>query len=535
MEQRDSEANAVIVSDSVLPDRNFKLADATWPYVATRTSATSVRERVLAAWPRVVVGATFLLVTILASWNLAAYPSPWFDEGINLQAARNLALSGRYGLMYSGELRPFDVQMTTGPTVIGPVAVVFKQFGVGVLQGRLVMLAFVLLAALGMYLAARLLYGPTVAWITLLVLCATARAGPATTRDVVGEIAALAFLFWGIVAFAIARRSGRASLYAAAGLLFGLTVLTKAQFGLVLPALFVAWLLTRGQQGGFCARHLCLVLATAIAPLALWQLFQVSFFGLDAYVAHIRDQSTEVSISAVSVPLGKAYESVRHLFFSYLAPLGMIGLLYVWLAALSGGVRRMVAERLILQVFGLAWLAWFVGLSMGYDRYAVPLLAICSVFVAVFYRDLMASLRFETTAGSAVDMHPLRTAVALLLASPLAVGIALQLLAVGRPPEATTYEMAAIINQQVAPTAVTESYEWQLDVLSDRPFHHPPPFVPPKPYTMPPTDYLVDGPWSKMFELYDQELEQHNYHLIASVGLYDLYQRDEVAQARGAP
>jgi hypothetical protein len=95
--------------------------------------------------------------------------------------------------------------------------------------------------------------------------------------------------------------------------------------------------------------------------------------------------------------------------------------------------------------------------------------------------------------------------------------------------------MAAIINQQVQPTAVTESYEWQLDVLSDRPFHHPPPFVPPNPYTMPPTAYLVDGPWSKMFELYDQELAQHDYRLIARVGQYDLYQRDGVAAATTTP
>jgi hypothetical protein len=50
----------------------------------------------------------------LASWSLTALPQPWYDEGVNLQAAANLAHGACYGLRYddAGALHPFDVQLT---------------------------------------------------------------------------------------------------------------------------------------------------------------------------------------------------------------------------------------------------------------------------------------------------------------------------------------------------------------------------------------------------------------------------------------
>src|SRR3982074_1376355 len=84
-----------------------------------------------------------VLVVLLATWHLTSFPAAWYDEGINLQAARNLAQSGQYGLVYEDHApRPFDLQLTTGPTVIGPVAAVFGMFGVGLRQGRVVMLVY---------------------------------------------------------------------------------------------------------------------------------------------------------------------------------------------------------------------------------------------------------------------------------------------------------------------------------------------------------------------------------------------------------
>ena len=38
--------------------------------------------------------------------------------------------------------------------------------------------------------------------------------------------------------------------------------------------------------------------------------------------------------------------------------------------------------------------------------------------------------------------------------------------------------------------------------------------------------YLVDGPSSKVSQLYRRELAQHRYTLLASFGPYDLYRRE---------
>jgi hypothetical protein len=86
--------------------------------------------------------------------------------------------------------------------------------------------------------------------------------------------------------------------------------------------------------------------------------------------------------------------------------------------------------------------------------------------------------------------------------------------------------MGALMTQEVEPQASIESLEWELDVLTDRVFHHPPPFVPAIPYSVPiSTTYLVDGPASKATQLYVGELEQNPYDHLAGVGPYDLYRR----------
>src|SRR6185436_3800685 len=153
-------------------------------------------------------------------------------------------------------------------------------------QARLVMLGYTLLTAFGLYRLAGTLYGATVAALAVLVLCAAEGAGPASTRAVVGEIAALAYLTWGCVCFVRARRGGRRRADLAAGLLFGLAVVTKGQFGLLVPALIGTWLLTRRNAGGFAVARLAVVLIAFVTPIAMWQLVQLASLGLTGYVEH---------------------------------------------------------------------------------------------------------------------------------------------------------------------------------------------------------------------------------------------------------
>ena len=338
-------------------------------------------------WPLAPAGA-LLLVALLATWNLSAYPRSYYDEGINLHAARNLAHSGRYGLVYSRELRPFDVQLTTGPTVIAPAAVAFKAFGIGLAQGRAVMAAYLLLAAGGLFWVGTQLYGRTVGTVALLVLAASDNATPAEARFVVGEAAALAFILWGAALFASARAAGRVSGHLGAGLLFGLAILTKAQFGL-LPLLLVAlWLITRGRPGGFALRHLLLLLVALATPLALWQLYQLSALGPAGYAELIGQTRDVARVSSTVPPLRRTPEAMIYLLSAFPATLAVVGLAYVWLLLTRQDWRSQPAEHLLLPGLALVTLVWYAGLSMGWTRLITPTVAIASLFVAKLFCDL---------------------------------------------------------------------------------------------------------------------------------------------------
>ncbi len=483
----------------------------------------------------------FALVVLLAFSDLTVSPPPWYDEGQNLQVARNLARTGAYALSYSADdVRPFD--LTTGPTVIGPVALVFKTIGVGIAQGRAVMVLYVLLFGAAMYATASALYGPPVGILALLIWCASERANPMSIREVVGEGAALAYLFWATFVFARAQRVRTRWTYVVAGGLFGLAILTKGQFALVVGAIVGAWLVTRARPEGFALRDLLLLLSALVLPLIAWQLYQFALLGPAAFIGLLDNQSRTVSVSSITGLLGSVTYGAQYFQRAPVAALTLVGLVFVLLAALHKDPRRERPERLILPLFALVWLAWYLALSTGYDRYTGPLVATCSLFLAVLVHYAAAGVGVERAeeqadkgaAASVIwrwpNLGPLGLTVTLLVLVPVGLGLGARLALIARPPAAEAQQIADLIEQQVAPTAVTESLEWQLDVLVERDFHHPPPFVPKIPYEVPSTtSYLIDGPWSKLFGVYAHELEQHTYRRVGEMGEYELYARVSAA------
>jgi 4-amino-4-deoxy-L-arabinose transferase-like glycosyltransferase len=455
--------------------------------------------------------ATLLLLVLLGVWHFSAAPPTWYDEGVNLQAARNLARSGQYGLEYEpGKISLFDVQLTTGPTVIVPVSLVFKVWQVGLTQGRVVMLAFVLLAALGLYLVGRLLYSHAVGLLAVLVLCGMEAAAPSRVRDVVGEIAALAFTFWGLALLCLARGRG-ATWYMGAGLLLGLAVLSKGQFALLAPAVIGTWLVSRLalKPSSFTSvRSLAALLVSMALPIIGWQAYQLLSLGLAEFQAHLQGQSAAVSVSAGVPFLSATVSNAELLLSARLAVLALIAMLYVGLREARG-----LGERLILPGFAVLWLVWFLAFSVGYERYTVPWLTVCSLLVAVLAWDL-----------GRISGSVLRGAALALVLLPVALGVIANLRSLAQPQNSFAREIATIISTDLDPSATTESLEWELDVLTEHPFHHPPPFVPHVPYSVPRTvRYLVDGPASKATLLYVNDKQQFVH--IASAGPYDLYRR----------
>jgi len=76
-------------------------------------------------WALVVVAAA--AVVFLAVYRLADYPITWFDEGSHLHVPKALSSLGVYADYSSDGLRYFGPTLGVGPTVMLPIAAVFKK------------------------------------------------------------------------------------------------------------------------------------------------------------------------------------------------------------------------------------------------------------------------------------------------------------------------------------------------------------------------------------------------------------------------
>ena len=135
-----------------------------------------------------------LCVLILTGsfYNLANYPTIWWDEAIFSETAANLVQHGRYAFTVQSpnQLNDLDFRISAGPAVILPVALAYKLLGVSLLSGRLVAGAYLVFTFLALFLGARRLWGP----VTALLAVALALLGTDVFfwgRSVLGDIPAL--------------------------------------------------------------------------------------------------------------------------------------------------------------------------------------------------------------------------------------------------------------------------------------------------------------------------------------------------------
>lgn len=88
------------------------------------------------------IAATIPLFVLFVYTSLLFYTnSISFDESYNLQVPVNLATHGLYasnGGQFDSQLKEFDPFISTGPTLLVPIALMFKVFGTGVWQYRVI-------------------------------------------------------------------------------------------------------------------------------------------------------------------------------------------------------------------------------------------------------------------------------------------------------------------------------------------------------------------------------------------------------------
>jgi 4-amino-4-deoxy-L-arabinose transferase-like glycosyltransferase len=486
---------------------------------------------------RLGIVALFALALLLTLVNLPYAPRTWFDEGSHLHVPETLLRYGVYADISSEGFRYYGPTVGVGPTVMLPITLVFQFAGVGLVQGRIVIVAYFVIAVLAFYALARRIAGPRVALLALALMLAsrTVRYEGMIEygRQVLGEVPGIAFLLLGMLAWsaAVAQRQSatidRSTLYAAlAGLAFGLALVTKNQFVLIVPPmlLLVALLDWRYYKIGSWPMRL-LPVCIACACFGIWMLIQLQFLGPGSFAANLA-QTRQAAGGAIFVfDFAATRRALIYLVESY-AGLLVPALAYgLWRCRQRNAAALILLPTILLPVL---WLCWYV-VSLGWPRYALPAVVFSALAIAVLVRDGFVWLR---SCGQSRLAWVLAGYVALVIAVPMALSARV----VFSPVDAAQ-RMAAYMNSTLPNEAIVETWEPEMAVFTDHNFHYPPielldvavrntwldgqPLVYDGLAARPP--YVLVGGFGGWVGIYDVDVLDSEYELLYSADPYALY------------
>lgn len=495
-----------------------------------------------------VVGVLVLLALVF--FHLDRWPATWFDEGSHLHVPKTLVTEGVYADRSSEGYRYFGPTLGVGPTVMLPVALAFEVAGVGLLQARLV-IALYLLATLALFfVVGRKLAGTRLAVIALVLLVSLRGASTLEYgREVLGEVPALFFLIAGLALwFGGGEKPGYTRLILA-GLAFGLAIVTKSQFLLVIgPGLLLAWIANLIYYRSASLRYFIVPGVVAVAIVAVWQAYQVLYLGPSTWQENFALLRAASAGAAFVFSPAIMRASLRQLFG-----------LDVFLGLLPLFVGYGVLKALPRSRDGLRWgvlislivcnIIWYLVASIGWIRYTYLGLALACLCGAALFDDLFGAVRWEWSNwfASLRKGQSLTTSVrvALLAAAGLAVIVALPLALtvrdVVRAPEQPAAAMAAVMNDRVPLNAVVETWEPEMGFLTDHDYHYPPsgmldkavrqvwlggePVADQYDFRTEKPAYVLVGAFGAYTGAYPVERLTQNYKEVAKQGAYTLYER----------
>ncbi|MEP6989074.1 MAG: glycosyl transferase, partial [Chloroflexota bacterium] len=174
----------------------------------------------------ILIGLVVLVSLFLLLYHLSDFPRPWYDEGSHLHVAKNFALNGVYADSSSEGYRPFGPAIGVGPTVMLPVAALFRAFGVSIPLARLVIVVYSILTLLTLYvMMMRFVSWPYGLLAVILLLTVPAIGYLYYSRTVVGEIPGTFFFLLGLALWLHPRGRTIAGLVGV-GVLIGLSTIT---------------------------------------------------------------------------------------------------------------------------------------------------------------------------------------------------------------------------------------------------------------------------------------------------------------------
>jgi hypothetical protein len=432
---------------------------------------------------RLVLFGLFVIAAFLLLYNLEFSPRPWHDEGAALSVSKTLVEDGVYAVRNLDEYQTFGPVQSVGPTVLLPVALSFRLFGVSLAHGRVVVALYSLLTLVAFYALASKLFGDRTALLAVaLLLGSHAAQFLHLGRQVLGEVPALGFFLGGCLVYSLSMeaRRGRFWLCLIAGLLVGAAIVTKSSYtmmGLGSFALLIILDLIYYRQGQ--AKYSLVVVLAASACAAMWSGWQLAYYGADTFFENVAKYrqlaaySTGFHLSTSIAAFKSIFGPTADYFFFFL---GCPALIYAALLSLR---RSQEGFRLaLLTIFGAMELAFYLFWSVPGFHLLVPA-AVSAIFVAKFCRDLLSRLAISLSgfwmeirqgqpAGFILSAVALM-ALGLMVLYPLQSVVRTETLAKDRGP----HDFAILLEGSVEKDAVVETWERELNILTDLKYHYP--------------------------------------------------------------
>lgn len=482
------------------------------------------------------------LIVLLPEINI--YPAPWFDEGYVTHPANVLTQRGVYGTYSVSGYWPFDPLAATGPTMVLPVAVMFKLFGVGTTQARIVPTIYSLITVIGLYALGTRLYGRTAGFAAALLLIAIPWVPDVRLllvgRQALGEPGAIALETLGLVLLYESWRRKSPWWSIGAGVAFGFGLVSKLQSGFALmPALLI---ITAARLWVYRKRFVATltpVLITIIITVS-WQLIQR--LGMPE---NLRIESSQLQVDGATTHFitGLFGRTLTTTALSIAGAIGLgaiLGIWRLWHAFMQAGKSfRNLTEAQWMEIFlvvsGLTFVVWFTLFSVGWPRYTYVAITWSGLLLAKTAWDVLMWLNQRIKL-------PQRAAYGGLAIALTGIGLWSNLQPLQDFHDTELDATAEYIKANIPQDAVIESWEWQLDALSGHwEFHHPDgetvykaihqyshegiPFNLEYDPLQADPDYLIVGPYAIWTRIYDTPAVYDNFETVAQVGEYTIMRR----------
>ena len=469
-------------------------------------------------------------------YNLANYPTIWWDEAIFSETAANIVQHGRYAFTVEtpNQLSDLDYRISAGPAVILPVALAYKLLGVGVAHGRLVAGAYLLLLFLALYLAGRRLWGPAVA-LGAMALALLGTDVLSWGRSVLGDVPALGLFVMGLWFLVRGLDTSALGALFAGGIFLGLAFDAKEFYGLAFlpPVFLLAWQWWRHDKVRLVKTILAFVLGACL-PLLAYLLMKWAILGsLEAAVLHFLHQKRLLCHEFFTpLTIGRIYpESLLTLLGNPLFWLGILGAYGVWRKGTSWGEKLWLGNFLLWSLVYLTAVWW--------QRFALPAFFLASPLAALFIGKATVRLSAWLTRPPRW-LAPGIVAVALIMFYPFS-GLYYLKTIYTRTVD-TPYRLVDYLKTHVPRSCLIETPEYELALLTnDYRIHLMPAFYfvestpdrivllnprkKPYDFNRVRADVLVVGAFGKSVfrQIYPPDRIARKWRRLAKVGDYDIY------------